>query len=620
MQDQLTPALRRVFGFDSFRPGQEEIVRCALEGRDLLAVMPTGSGKSLCFQLPAVVLGGLTLVVSPLIALMNDQVRQLRALGVAAHGLNSGQTAAQNALALRQVREGQARLLYAAPERLVREDTLSLLADSKVRCLVVDEAHCVSQWGHDFRPEYLQLRQVAQALGDCQILAFTATADRATRADIVRQLFSREPDVFVRGFDRPNISLAMSPKQNAKRQIMDFVSARRGRSGIVYCSTRKETEAMAQALEGAGIAALAYHAGMEQSARRANQERFQQEDALVMTATIAFGMGIDKPDVRFVAHASMPKSVEGYYQEIGRAGRDGLPAEAFMLHGLDDIVLRRRQIMEGEADEDQKRVETQRLNALVALCETPRCRRQTLLDYFEEQSPPCGNCDICLQGCPVIDGTVEAQKAMSAMVRTGERFGTEHLVNILTGKQTEAVLRWSHQRLPTFGVGSERTPVFWRGVFRQLLGAGLVSMDIVNHGRWTMTDRGWAVLKGRETFSMRGEALEEPETRAKRKRKSAKDSTDSQGQRDSALFKALKALRFRLAKEQDVPAFVVFSDRTLLDMEARRPSDMEEMADVHGVGEAKLARYGRVFLEVLHEHSAGAKAVDGEGRERAPSD
>jgi len=599
--DQAQSLLRSVFGFDTFRPGQEEVVRAALGGEDVLAVMPTGSGKSLCFQLPALVGPGLTVVVSPLIALMLDQTSQLREYGVEAVSLNSSLTAAEQFKAVHGVQEGTVKLLYVAPERLMREDTRNLLRGAGVRCMVVDEAHCVSQWGHDFRPEYLGLAEAAEAMGDVQILAFTATADAPTRRDIVERLFTRTPRIFVRGFDRPNIRLAMSPKINAKRQILEFVARHDGASGIIYCSSRKGTEELARALRDAGVKALAYHAGMEQRERQANQTAFQQDDGVVMVATIAFGMGIDKPDVRFVGHANLPKNIEGYYQEIGRAGRDGLPAATLTLYGMDDIRLRRMQIEEGEASEDQKRVEIQRLNALLSLCETPRCRRQTLLAYFDEQSEPCGNCDLCETGCEVFDGLLDAQKAMSAMVRTGERFGTEYLVNVLTGKQTEAILRLGHHELPTYGVGNGRSTNEWRSIFRQIFALGLISLDIVNHGRWVMTESGWKVLRGEQGVELRKDVLEARQS-GKGKRKATKEKKAAGESSASPMLAALKELRRELALQHNVPAYVIFADKTLLEMDAYSPSSFSDLERIHGVGKVKLEKYGQRFLDVIAEY------------------
>src|SRR5580700_11318935 len=431
--------LRTTFGFETFRPGQGDIVSAILDGRDVLAVMPTGSGKSLCYQLPALIRDGLTIVVSPLIALMRNQVAQLRGYGVAAAALNSANDPAENRKILDQVARGELRLVYVAPERLLKSDTLEFLKRAKVALLAVDEAHCISQWGHDFRPEYAALGSVQSALGGVQTVAFTATADAATRGDILRKLFVEEPVVFVHGFDRPNLRLAMQAKAGGRRQVLDFIKGHRGQSGIVYCASRRKTEELAEFLRDSDVKALPYHAGMEPSARSRNQDTFLQDDGVVMAATVAFGMGIDKPDVRFVLHADMPANIESYYQEIGRAGRDGMPADTLTLYGMGDIRLRRLQIDDSEATAEQKRVDRQRLNALVSLCESPRCRRQTLLTYFGETAEPCGNCDFCCDGAEVIDGTIAAQKALSAMVRTGERFGTEHLTNVLIGENSEAI-------------------------------------------------------------------------------------------------------------------------------------------------------------------------------------
>ena len=451
-------ALHRVFGFADFRPGQEEILSALFEGRDVMAVMPTGSGKSLLFQLPAIVSEGLTLVVSPLIALMRDQVAQMREYGVAAAALNSQCDAGQRQAIYDALEARKLRLLYVAPERLMREDTLERLSRLPIDLIAIDEAHCVSQWGHDFRPEYMQLQQAAQALGRPQTLAVTATADAPTRGDIEQRLFFREPQIFVRSFDRPNLFLAMRPKGDATRQLWDAVQRHPGESGIVYCASRRRTEELAREFSDRGRRALPYHAGLEPTIRAANQDAFLQEDGVVMCATIAFGMGVDKPDVRFVLHADMPSSVESYYQEIGRAGRDGLPADTLTLYGAGDISLRRRQILEGDANEERKRVELDKLEELVALCETAHCRRQMLLSMFGEESGPCGHCDVCNGAVRVVDGVVEAQKALSAVLRTSGRFLFGHLANILSGVESEAIARHGHDQIKTFGAGKDRKP------------------------------------------------------------------------------------------------------------------------------------------------------------------
>ena len=442
-------------------------------------------------------------------------------------------------------------------------------------------------------------------LGNVQTVAFTATADAATRSDIVDKLFSRPPAVFVHGFDRPNLRLAMQAKSGGRKQITDFIGAHRGQSGIVYCASRRKTEELADALRGSGIKALAYHAGMEAVERSRNQDVFLQDDGIVMVATVAFGMGIDKPDVRFVVHADMPSNIESYYQEIGRAGRDGLPADTLTLYGMGDIRLRRLQIDESESSNEQKRVDRQRLNALVALCESPRCRRQTLLAYFGESTEPCGNCDFCCDGAEVIDGTIAAQKALSAIVRTGERFGTEHLTNVLIGENTEAVEKFGHDILSTFGVGKEYGKLEWRSIFRQLHGAGIVALDLNGYGGWTVTDAGWRVLKGAEKVTLRKDTLK-PATK-KAARTAANAAALAEGAAgDTALFEALRKRRSELAKAQRVAAYVIFADKTLIDMVRRKPANAGEMGTVHGVGAAKLKQYGDVFLEVIRSHAAQA--------------
>ncbi len=588
--------LARVYGFSGFRPGQEEVVAAVLNGEDVLAVMPTGSGKSLCFQLPALARRGLTLVVSPLIALMRDQVAQLGELGVSAAALNSATESSERQRITRALRDRSLRLLYVAPERLAREDTLAMLKEAAIDLFAIDEAHCVSQWGHDFRPEYMRLREAAQALGGAQTIAVTATADAPTRADVVERLFLRRPRVFVRSFDRPNLFLAMRPKGAATRMLAERLEAHPGESGIVYCASRKRAEELAREFSAGGRRALPYHAGLEHLVRSHNQDAFLQEDGVIMCATIAFGMGIDKPDVRFVFHADMPSSIEAYYQEIGRAGRDGLPADTFTLYGAGDIELRRRQIAESGAPDERKRVEMVKLDDLVTLCETSRCRRQVLLGMFGEESGPCGHCDVCQGAVRLIDGRIEAQKALSAVLRTSGRFFFGHLANILSGKASEAVARHGHDQLKTFGVGKDRAPADWRGVLRQLLSAKLIDHDRADRDRLIVTEAGRKVLRGEAPFALREDIVAKKPRREKR-------LPAAPGDADAELLAALKALRGAMARAQNQPAYVVFPDRSLIEMAAERPRTLDDFASIHGVGAAKLQKYGAAFLAVIRDHA-----------------
>ena len=584
--------LASVFGFPDFRPGQGEVVAAVRAGRDVLAIMPTGGGKSLLYQLPALTRPGVTLVISPLIALMRDQVRALQSVGVAAGALTSQSTQGETDEVFDQIDAGRLKLLYMAPERLAAPATPGLLRRIGVSLLAVDEAHCVSQWGHDFRPDYLRIGALRAALG-VQTVACTATADAETRSEIVARLFGGEaPEIFLRGFDRPNLFLAFAPKAAPRRQILDYVAARRGRSGIVYCSSRAKTEALARALNEAGHSALAYHAGMEAEERRRAESRFQTEDGLVVCATIAFGMGVDKPDIRYVAHADLPKSIEGYYQEIGRAGRDGAPAETLTLYGPDDIRLRRTQIDEGQAPMERKEADHKRLNALLGLAEAKRCRRQVLLAYFGETlAEPCGRCDLCRDKPPLFDGADAARKAFSAILRTGESFGAEHLIQILRGEGSEKVLRRGHDRLPTFGVGREFSTDQWKTIFRQLLGLDLIRPDPARHGALRLTEAARPVLRGEAPLELRADTVARS---ASRSEPAALVSAEDEG-----LLAALKARRRALAEAQGVPAYVVFPDRTLIEMATERPATLDAMGRITGVGAVKLERYGAEFLAVL---------------------
>lgn len=592
---QARDLLKTVFGHDDFRPGQEEIVASVLGGDDVLAIMPTGGGKSLCYQLPALCGDGVTLVVSPLVALMNDQVAQLRQNGVEAGALTSNNTPEENERVFTALDDGSLKLLYMAPERIATSP--GLLNRLKINLLAVDEAHCVSQWGHDFRPDYLGIGRLREALGGVQIAAFTATADEETRSEIISKLFSTEPRQFLHGFDRPNLFLAFEPKNNPKRQIADFVAARPDQAGIVYCSSRRKTEDLAEHLRGKGVNALAYHAGLDAERRHINQTRFSQEDAVVMTATIAFGMGVDKPDVRFVVHADLPKTMESYYQEIGRAGRDGLPADTLCLYGVDDIKLRRRQIDESDAPDPRKRADHQRLNALLTLAEAALCRRQTLLGYFDEPTEPCGHCDLCKNPRQMFDATQSAQKALSAMLRTGQIYGLEHLVSVLVGEETERILAQRHNQLPTFGVGTEFDKSQWRSLFRQLYAAGYANVAIAQ-GSWQVCEKARPVLRGEEILELRF-----PDKQAERKKASTRSAPiELSDAADQELLKALKACRTDLARTQNVPAYVIFPDRTLIEMAQHRPGTLSDMMQINGVGAKKLERYGGEFLRVISDH------------------
>ena len=591
-------AMADVFGFPGFRPGQQAIVEAVLAGQDVLAVMPTGRGKSLCFQLPAIVRGGLTLVVSPLIALMRDQVAALQANGVAAAHLTSADTPEEREAAWAGLERGDLRLLYVSPERLAVAGFAERLARAGLSMIAVDEAHCVSQWGHDFRPDYLRIADLADAAGRPQIAAFTATADAAARRDIAARLFADAPAEFVSGFDRPNLHLAAGARRSGDRQIEDFVKARPGQAGIVYCASRKACDQLADKLQAAGVNALSYHAGLDSEVRSARQDRFVKTDGVVMCATIAFGMGVDKPDVRYVVHAALPKSMEGYYQEIGRAGRDGEPADTLLLWSLGDAALRRRQIAESEADEARKAQELRRLSALIAYCEAPRCRRQTLLSYFGEDAAPCGHCDLCDDPPRLIDGAELAQKAMSAIARTGQRFGLEHLVSVLRGVKTDKVLSRGHDALPTFGVGEALSKAQWMSVFRQLFAAGAIDQPIDGHGEFVITAKGKEILFGRQGIELRPPE-EARGTRSARARPASDASEALQSERDRALYSELRKLRLDFAKEAGKPAYTVFADRTLIELALEKPATLEEMSRCFGVGKRKLERYGEAFLAVI---------------------
>ena len=600
--------LQSVFGYPAFRGEQREIIEQVAGGGDALVLMPTGAGKSLCYQIPALLRAGTAIVVSPLIALMQDQVAALRQLGVEAEFLNSSQDAATQRDVERRFAAGELKLLYVAPERLLTERCLEQLSRATLALFAIDEAHCVSQWGHDFRPEYRQLTILHERFADVPRIALTATADAPTRREIVERLSLAEARQFVASFDRPNIFYRVVEKDNARSQLADFLSAHAGESGIVYCLSRKKVEDTALWLRGEGLAALPYHAGLDSATRSANQQRFLREDGIVMTATIAFGMGIDKPDVRFVAHMDLPKSLEGYYQETGRAGRDGLPAQAWMCYGLGDVVALSQFIAQSESGEERKRVERAKLEALLAYAESIGCRRQRLLAYFGEiLAAPCGNCDNCVNAPSAVDGSVLAQKALSCVFRSGQRYGVGHLVNILRGEADERVRSLGHASLSTFGIGAELDARQWRSVFRQLVALNLLATDEEGYGVLRLTAASRAVLRAETTVTLRRPADREQRRAQKKSQRGERMRQSLQiAPHETALWDVLRATRADLAREQGVPAYVIFHDATLLQMLRERPRNKEQLGAISGIGAAKLARYGEKFLCAIEGEAAPA--------------
>ena len=606
MLEQAQRVLKDIFGYDSFRGRQGEIIERVASGGDALVLMPTGGGKSLCFQVPALLRDGLAVVVSPLIALMDDQVATLEELGVAAAALNSTLNAEQQRDLANRIKRGEIKMLYLAPERLVQPRMMAFLQSLDIALFAIDEAHCVSQWGHDFRPEYLQLGQLAEVFPNVPRIALTATADKRTREEIVTRLHLQNAERFLSSFDRPNIFYRIVPKEQPRKQLLAFLSERRSDAGIVYCLSRKKVDEVAQFLCDQGFPALPYHAGLPSETRAANQKRFLNEEGLIMVATIAFGMGIDKSNVRFVAHLDLPKSLEAYYQETGRAGRDGLPADAWMAYGLQDVVMLKQMLQNSEGDERHKRLEHHKLDAMLSLCEETRCRRQTLLAYFDEDMPqPCGHCDNCVDGVQTWDATEPARQALSAIYRTGQRYGTGHLIDVLLGRENEKIRSMGHQHLSVFGVGKARAEGEWRTLFRQLVARGLADIDIEGYGGLRLSDSCRPLLRGEVTLELRREL--KPQTTVKSS--SASPASQLVRGEEREQWEALRALRRKLAEEHGVPPYVIFPDSTLLEMLRSQPTSLSEMATVSGVGARKLERYGEAFLEVLGGQAETPKVV-----------
>jgi len=587
--------LQGIFGFDEFRPGQKEIIDFLMAGQNTLAVMPTGAGKSMCFQVPAMLSEHLSIVVSPLVALMDDQVAGLRANGVPAECIHSGLSRDDQVAAWLRVKAGQCRLLYLSPERLMTERMLAALAKVRIFMFVIDEAHCISKWGVSFRPEYDQLSRLGALFPETTFAAFTATADRATREDIAAKLFRQNGRIIVHGFDRPNLRLGVAAKSDWKSQVMAFLEDKSGQSGIVYCLSRRYTEEVSTYLRDNGFNAMPYHAGLDAGVRKENQNRFMSEDGAIMVATIAFGMGIDKPDIRYVCHLNLPGSLEAYYQEIGRAGRDGEHAETLMLFGLDDIRMRRMFIDQDGEDDDHKIREHKRLDSLMAYSDATGCRRASLLSYFDEVLEPCGNCDNCLNPPVLVDGTQQARLLMAAIIQTGQFFGTSHINDVLRGADNQKIRDKGHSRLGSYASGKEYSKKYWQTFMRQAVAGGYLKINVQRYGCLEITAKGESVLEQGEPFLFK-EINEATLTKSKPSRSKAAQGL---GEQDSGVFSDLKALRLRLAKELDVPAYVVFSDATLLDMVAKRPTSLDEMLSVNGIGPSKLEKYGDEFLGVL---------------------
>ena len=592
--------LQDIYGYDSFRGEQESIIDHVIDAKNAFVLMPTGGGKSICYQIPAICCLGVGIVISPLIALMHDQVSALQQLGVKAAAINSGISGTTSWQIIEQLKKNKLDLLYVAPERILTEDFLEILKGCNIALFAIDEAHCVSQWGHDFRPHYTQLEILADMFPDVPRIALTATADTPTRHDIIEKLKLTNCKSFIAGFDRPNISYSIVEKNNPKQQLLNFIKNNyREESGIVYCLSRNMCEKTAKFLVDNGYNALAYHAGMDSGQRAENQDIFLKCNNIIIVATIAFGMGIDKPDVRFVVHMNIPKNIECYYQETGRAGRDGMPSDVMMMYGLSDAAMQRSFIDNGDASNYQKRIEHQKLNALLGLCEASRCRRQILLEYFGDRIKECNNCDTCQNPPETFDGTVAAQKAISCVYRTGQRFGVSYLIDVLLGKKTERIDSLKHDKLTTFGIGNEYKRQEWQSFFRQLVAANLLMVDIIGHGGIQITQQGMKFLKNKESIALRN-------YKYKISNKIRKPEIDTSNiinnQSDKELYDALKAKRLELAQSYNLPPYIIFHDKTLQEMTVNKPISHNQLKEISGVGASKLNRYGDIFIEVITNH------------------